>query len=290
MRVSQNIRQRLSHYSWELAYFTYRPGVLPSYDKLKQTLHIINNPYNDKWFADPFILRDTEQVLTLLVEEFDSNVNKGRIAQIEIDKSSDMIVTCDIVLELPTHLSFPAIYRTDDRIYVNPENSASGASYLYEYDDVSKKLLNPIKILDEPITDAIISKQPDGYHLYATCLPNPNGCDLKHYASHEFFGPYKFVEQESYSGCRARMAGKFFKEGDNVIRPAQDCNGAYGKAVVFYNGNVVIGELRPTSIKYSGIHTFNVDDGIGVIDIKRNDFPLFAYAKELIKRIIFGIK
>lgn len=282
MSILRKIKESLVHYSWELAYFDYDKQILTQGLDFSK-IHIVKNPYKNKWFADPFILQDTECELTLLVEEFDYDVNRGRIAQIKIDKSKDTIVSCDIILDLPTHLSFPAIYRINDKVFVHPENSASGASFIYEYDERSKKLINPIKVLAEPITDAIVVKEAEIFKMYATRLPDPNGCNLRTYVSKDFFGPYTMSYVDKIPHCCARMAGHFIMNDGKNVRPAQDCDGAYGKAVVFFDGHTKLGEIRPSTYKYAGVHTFNKLNNVCVIDIKRYDHSLFIYIKNKIK-------
>lgn len=282
MSILRKIKKSLMHYSWELAYFDYDKQILTQGLDFGK-IHIVKNPYKNKWFADPFILRDTECELTLLVEEFDYDVNRGRIAQVVIDKSKDAIVSCDIILDLQTHLSFPVIYRIGDKVVVHPENSVSGFSFMYEYDECSKKLINPIKVLDEPVTDAIIIKESNEFKMYATRLPDPNGCNLKTYVSKDFFGPYTMSYVDEFPHCCARMAGQFIINDGKNIRPAQDCDGAYGKAVVFFDGHTKLGEIRPSTYKYAGVHTFNKLNNVCIIDIKRYDYPLFIYLKNTIK-------
>lgn len=277
----------LTHYTWDLAYFDYEPNIIT--DGLKK-VHVVKNPFKKKWFADPFILENTDEHLILLVEEFDSSIQRGRIAQIIIDKLKKVIVSCDIILDLPTHLSFPAIYRYKEQIIVHPENSASGASYMYSYDKNAKLLVNPIKVLDEPITDAVIIKSGDEYIMYATRVPESNGSILRLYVSKNFWGPYIYRSAEKYHSNHARMAGKLFEINNKKIRPAQDCNGAYGKAVIFYDRQSILGEIRPHSVKYAGVHTFNTLGTIGVIDLKRYDYPLFIKVKDLIKKVLWGGK
>jgi hypothetical protein len=284
MSILRNIKESLVHYSWELAYFDFDKKILTQGLDFSK-IHIVKNPYKNKWFADPFILRDTELELTLLVEEFDYDVKRGRIAQIVIDKYKNAIVACDIILDLPTHLSFPVIYRIGDKIIVHPENSASGASFMYEYDESTKKLINPKKVLDEPVTDAIIVKERGFFKMFATKLPEPNGCNLRTYVSKKLTGPYTLSEVDKYPHYRARMAGQIITSEGKNIRPAQDCEGAYGKAVIFYDDHTEVGEIRPSSYKYAGVHTFNKLNDICIIDIKRFDYPLFVSFKNFIKKL-----
>lgn len=65
------------------------------------------------------------------------------------------------------------------------------------------------------------------------------------------------------------MAGMHILQKRELIRPAQDCSDAYGKAVIFYKGNKQVGQLVPDGFKYSGLHTFNVKDKTFIIDLKK---------------------
>ncbi len=271
------------HYTWDLAYFRFIPELIGSPLDFKN-LNIVTNPYKNKWFADPFILSNNERELQLLVEEFDSSVKRGRIARIVIDKLSNTITDCNIILDLPTHLSFPAIYREDGRIYVTPENSASGALYIYEYNSVTDKLESKTMLHPEPLTDAIIDKCENVYRMYATCMPSPNGNVLNIFEADSLMGPYIKKKEHILDTNTARMAGYIFHNKGRVIRPAQDCSGGdYGKAVIFYDGSKKIGRLSPMGIKYSGLHTFNTYNGIGIIDLKKYDYPFIYRLKTIIK-------
>lgn len=128
-----SIKQKFAHYTWDIAYGIYSERIVT--EGLKGIkLHIVSNPYKNKWFADPFILEEDDENIQFLVEEFDYYVRRGRIARIMVDKKDNKIIECSIILDLPTHLSFPAIYRVDGEVFVHPENSASGSSYIYRYD------------------------------------------------------------------------------------------------------------------------------------------------------------
>ena len=220
-----DFKQKLAHYTWDIAYGVYSDKIIT--DGLKGVkLHVVRNPYKNKWFADPFILEENENSIQFLVEEFDFSVGRGRIARLKICKKSNKIIDCSIILDLPTHLSFPVIYRVDDEIYVHPENSASGASYIYQYDRSADRLVSPQIMVDEPITDAIIREDGEMYRMYATRIPDTNGCTLHEYVSKSLLGPYRHVGENLFDKNTARMAGMFLTNAyDQIIRPAQNCFG-----------------------------------------------------------------
>ena len=267
----QKIKKRLLHYSWSLAYGDFDESIV--FNGLSiDDLHFVNNPYENKWFADPFILEDGLDTIDLLVEEFDNVINRGRIAHLIVDKKTDKIVHCNIILDLPTHLSFPAIYRCNDKIYVHPENYKSGNSFIYEYDYLNDILINPVLVSNEALTDAVIVRKGDHYEMYSTLGENPNGGDLIIYRADSFLGKYTKISQQHFSHHSARMAGSFIQTSIGEIRPAQLCDGAYGRAVLFYHRDKVVGRLSPWGL-FDGLHTFNVYKSKFVIDLKKYDFP-----------------
>ena len=280
-----SLKEKLAHYAWDIAYGMYSDSIIT--DGLKNIkINVVRNPYKNKWFADPFILEEGKNASQFLVEEYDYDVGRGRIARLKVDKTSKKIVECSIILDLPTHLSFPVIYRMDSEVYVHPENSASGASFIYRYDRIADKLVEPKLMVEEPIVDAIIRKTGGGlYHMFATRVPETNGCILYEYASENLFGPYKHVGEKIYEKNTARMAGMFLITAeDKTIRPAQDCFGGYGKAVIMFDAHKEICRLEPASYKYAGIHTFNTFNGLFVIDYKKYDYPLLYKFIKMLKK------
>jgi len=241
----------------------------------------------DETLPDPFILAENEHFIQFLVEEFDSCVNRGRIARIVVDKKCDTITECHIILDLPTHLSFPAIYRDEEGfIYVHPENSASGKSSIYRYDKAEDKLVEPLELVDKPLTDAIIQYENGKYIMYATEIPGEAGPFLKVFESDSILKPFVKVNEIDFGNRTARMAGQFLKTEYGIIRPSQDCIYDYGEAVLFYRGKEIIGELRPSGWRYEGIHTFNTYQNTFVIDLKKYNHAWIHYHLKALKKKI----
>jgi hypothetical protein len=284
-KILNRIRLALSEYKWDLAYGNYTDCIITNGLKAID-YHIIKNPFVHKWFADPFILDESSEELKVLVEEFDDRVNRGRIARLVIDKRTHTITDCKIVLDLSTHLSFPAIYKMDDKIYVHPENSASGTSKIYLYDEEQEMLTNPITILDKPLTDAVIVAENGLHCMYATQIPTSSRNRLDVYQSDTFEGPYIYIKTIDFCKNNARMAGLFISIDGSFIRPAQDNNHDYGEAVLFYNGTKIIGEIRPQGLPYEGVHTFNKSKNTFVIDLKKYNYPILH---SLLKNVYYKL-
>lgn len=258
----------------------------------------IKNPYKDRWFADPFILDYDELHIFLLVEEFCYKNQRGRIARLTINRK-DMRCECvDILLDLPTHLSFPFIIRSGNKIYVMPENSQFGALSLYEYDTESNQLVNPKTIIKRPLTDAILVKICGVNYVLTTEIPNQNGNKL---LTFQLSDKLDVVSQDevTFDGNIARCAGDVFTINGVTYRVAQDCTKCYGGAVYIQRIDTIdrtltftnINRIAPQGFLWSkGLHTLNIYKDLIVVDghgYRRPFIGITIDAVATIKRTLF---
>jgi hypothetical protein len=255
-------------------------------------IHWIKDVYKDRWFADPFILDITEDAIIILAEEFYIPRQKGRITKLVINKVSLRIESMETVLELETHLSFPAIFRSGDAVYVYPENSQANRLILYQFDFEKNTLLPVSQLIDEPLADAVILPNGNTFYLFATKSSECNGNTVSIYKSGGLEHKFEFAQSFRFSDNSARSAGAFIRYNNKFIRPAQDCNTEYGKGIVLQelisgDNTFSFRELRriyPASKKwYAGLHTLNVCGKTAVIDGKR-------YKNTPIRKLYFGLK
>ena len=244
---------------------------------LQQDLQPINirwlkHNYSDRWFADPFLIEEDKMHYVVLVEEFMYDTGKGRIARLTIDKKTCRLIKNECLLDLPTHLSFPNFIKHNGIIYVIPENSRSGATYYYNYNDGMKC---EGVLVYKPLTDAVIASFHDEFLIFTTQSYNCNGnvCELFH--ARELFGPYEKKQDICFVDNIARGAGHIFKYGNHWIRPAQICNNDYGEGIclqkiVTEGEKIILQEIKrilPPSKEYAdGFHTYNVFGNSVVID------------------------
>ncbi len=268
-------KQQLKESSWLL-------GIcLNGYDDLVQhNIHWVSNgEYSGKkWFADPFILDYNDKTIDLLVEEFDYNVHRGRIAHIVVDRSIWTVVSCKIILDLSTHLSFPAIYRIDGNIFVCPENYKSGAHNIYLYNQKNEKLEFIKTLYNDKLTDTTLAEINDKWYMLTTSIPHPNGNVLEIMSADKFDGEYKKVQEVFFHERVGRNAGQVFRFNGEYIRPAQFTDSVYGRAMVFQKMGIDeqgkfhfenLWRYESTHKKYNiGTHTFNEYKGMAVIDVK----------------------
>ena len=257
------------------------------------------NPFDDRWFADPFVLSVNGNEVTLLVEDYRYKDEVGRISRVIVDMERNSIVSCKTILE-GGHFSFPAIMRYEGKVYFYPEQSRQGKLELFEYCPKTETCEYVETISDEPLTDAIIYKGV----VFSTRLPEPNGKTLKmfkwpsavqefkHETRNSALGSAAFevvtekeletrnskLETFSFSECIARNAGDFFECGGKVYRPAQECNRWYGNALsiqLYENGEFK--EVR----RIPRWHTLNSYQGVTVVD--RKIFP-FKWVYRMLRR------
>ena len=278
---------------WNLAFIEEPLGEI--IEKGEYKLHWMKGNNCRQWFADPFILEVTKTKIICLVEELSYSTMKGRIAKLEIDRHSYRLMNTKILLDLPTHLSFPYIYRKGTEVFVLPENSASGSSTIYKY-DIYADVLTPLhKIAERPFTDATIFRDGANSYLLSTELPTPNGQQLNifEFSDDTFKSAQKPLQSVYFDNRRARNAGEMFRFGDKLYRPAQDCNGGYGKGVILQEVHLDqsgfhfhdVCSLYPDSWVYNmGYHTFNHYKGLTVIDAHGYRFLLLGRILEMFSK------
>jgi hypothetical protein len=250
---------------------------LSQLDKDRLDVRWMKHRYTDRWFADPFILKIADGEIVLLVEEKYEPIRRGRIARLVVDQTTYQLKSTEVIFEPQTHVSFPAIIRHEGEIYLYPENSDKGKGVLklYKYNERDKKVEEVALLCKEPLTDAIITTQFDAPYLFATKCPCPNNNVLNIYRSDAWDGPYEPYNAFVFKDNTARGAGDLFQMDGKWIRPAQDCNGGYGKGIVLQEIEYEHGKFNfierkrfyPNSWKYrSGLHTLNVQGPIVVVD------------------------
>lgn len=247
--------------------------------------------YKDRWFADPFILDVTDDYIQVLVEEYYDGIKRGRIARLDINRRTMQLEANVTLLQLDTHLSFPAISRKGGMVYIYPENSATGGLDLYEYDVKESSCKRVRRICEEPLTDAVMSDLFGKEQIFSTHIPTQNGDVLTVYEKQADM----FVAQQDirFESNIARNAGDWFREGGKVFRPAQDCNNSYGGAMILQevvkneDGSYGFTDLRriESSNKeyHTGCHTFNYYKGVGVIDVHGQRRPMMAAVFDALK-------
>lgn len=230
---------------------------------------------NDRWFADPFVLDVTDEEILLLVEDYPYVTKKGIISLLHINRATMDVVSRKVLLELPTHLSFPAILRKDGHVYIYPESAGGGKLDMYEYDACKEELTFVKTICDDDVWDSYIT-EAFGEPLMFTAARNDYQLDI-----------YKWdKKKERFVSCQqipsdiknSRLGGAVFEYNGEWYYPAQNCEKTYGGSIDIkqlkveggkLNVEGVVKHLESPSKRYPiGLHTLNEYKGVVVIDVK----------------------
>lgn len=286
--------RELRHNLWNLGFI--EEGLADTLTNKNPKIHWVRKHIKDRWFADPFILNVTDSEIIILAEEYCYEVRRGRIARVIIDRKTYEEKDFEIILDLPTHLSFPFIIRREDKIYLMPENSASGCSTVYEYDDSTRKLTSLHHLAEEPFTDATIFDMNGMSYLCTTMQPETNSKSLKIYSfDKDNLKVVNRIANVEFPIVCGRNAGEVFEVGGHLYRPAQDCTLRYGHGVILQKMGMKDGEwmfenvnsLYPHTFKYNqGIHTFNNYKGLIVIDARGFRNPILGRVLTYIFKLI----
>lgn len=295
--VKMNIIKKLNRNRWNLAFF--KEEDLP--DVLNGNFHNVHwlvNKDQTRWFADPFILDVNENYVEVLVEELTYSINKGRIAKLTVNRNTWELEDLKIILELDTHLSFPMIFRKDNKIIIIPENSASGKSIAYCYNKSSDSLEKVSIVSEEPLTDATLLLDFETTYMLSTKMPDCNGNVLDVYEFNVDSLEAKKVDSIVFKKPIARNAGCPIRINGVLYRPAQDCDGDYGKGVILQKINYDAykaklsfhneASIYPFTFRYQcGLHTLNSYKGMCVIDVRGYLHPIVG---RLIRPLINTVK
>jgi hypothetical protein len=240
--------------------------------------------YKDRWFADPFVLDADEKNIYILAEEFYIPIHRAYIAKLTIDRNTKELVETKPVLKLGTHLSYPAIIRINDHVYIYPESGKSGRLMLYKYNNAHDTVTEERELLHKDVGDATYTDLFGEDLLFCTTPPLYND-EILHIYRKNNEGQYVDSEQIEFKDKIARMAGDFFVVKGEIYRPAQDCNKSYGNGLVIqevshHDGKWSFKDIHryhsPNKEYPLGIHTLNQYNDVIVVDAVGYWHPIIA--------------
>ncbi len=236
-------------------------------------------PPKDRYWGDPFPWQHNGCNYVFIEEKLYST-RRGRIACLELD-ANGALVSRQVVLERPYHLSYPFLFEHEGGLYMLPETAEHRAVELYrcihfpnQWEFV-KDLLGDIYA-----ADATLLEHAGRYWLFAN-VKTPGGSSLD--ALHLFSSddllrgewhphPANPVVQDLAS---ARPAGRIFLQDGRLIRPAQDSSRRYGGALKFQHiltltergySEVTERTFSPAGSRYLATHTFNQAGDLTLVD------------------------
>lgn len=271
MNKVRKLYKKITQDRWEIGFV--EGGLTAVMTKNSLRIHWLQHDYHDRWFADPFVLKVTDYEIQLLVEEYRYENPKGRIALLTVDRDTCELKSLSIVLELDTHVSFPALWRNHGKVFVYPESWLSGRLSLYELKGQHCEPVWGGVICEESMADAIMTDRFGKLLLFSV----KENDKLRVYQLDEETQRFVFSYEKPFGAATARNAGDFFEYEGKIYRPAQVCVQQYGEAVeiqqVVWDGEGNFCFI-PHKTLYSnhpqlntGLHTLNSYKGVTVVDV-----------------------
>jgi len=239
-------------------------------------------PSNDYFQADPFVVDEGEKSY-LFYEELDYKTLKGYLLVSEYDETKKAFVQPKEILRKPYHLSYPNIFFHEGKYYMIPETHENesvdlyeAVSFPYEWKKI-RTFFSDIKAVDATL------HQKDGYWWMFVNIAAKEGFSLNDELYIYYCKDFRTDEWIPHAQnpvvtdvTTARPAGHLIEKEGKLFRPAQDCSGVYGRAMVF---NEVL-TLTPTEYEERvaqhiradfaedlvAVHTFNHSKRFSVID------------------------
>lgn len=291
MKKVRKLYERITRDRWEIGFVEGGLDAVMGQAPLK--VNWLQHGFKDRWFADPFILDVTDTEILVLVEEYRYDAEKGRIALLVVDRQTCELKSLDIILEEETHLSFPAIWRENGKVFVYPESWRSGALSLYELKDGECDPNTKQVLCEEAMADAIMTERFGKLQLFSV----RENDRLRVYDFDIPTQRFVLTFEKPFGKATARNAGDFFEYKGEVYRPAQVCVDHYGEALEIQK---VICDAQenycfiPCKTLYSthgsldsGMHTLNSFKGIAVIDVHGWNQKTIVKSINSIKKFLF---
>ncbi len=195
-------------------------------------------PPRDHFWADPCAV-DHEGQSAIFFEDLEYRTNRGNISVIMFDREGSPKLPPTVALAKPSHLSYPFVFSDNGTLYMVPETSENASIELYRckrFPDQWEFVMYLMK--NVRAVDATIWNHNGKYWLFTGMSEHPE----TGYSDELFLFYSDRLESENWiphprnpivsDVGRARPAGAIFAHKRFWYRPAQDCRGRYGRAIV----------------------------------------------------------
>jgi len=238
----------------------------------------IENPPKH-FLADPFVVKEDNRYFCF-VEDYDCERRRGCISVYELqDKTA---VRLGAAITEPFHMSFPYLFRYNQKLYMCPETCEKGEIRLYE--NVKFPLqwkLSHVLMSNVVASDTMIFEKDGSWWLFTNIDPVEADCCSE---LHIFFSESPLTDAWTphpenpifIDSFKARNGGILFDQG-SIYRVAQKQEfGRYGKSTSINRIDVLTKQtysetqlclVEPNFFRgIIGTHHFHCNDGISVFD------------------------
>ena len=189
----------------------------------------------DSWLADPF-LATHEGCDYLFMEQMVEAQRRARIVCTEIDSTGRASAIAP-VLERPYHLSYPHVFVHQDDFYMIPESGDAGRVELYRARSFPQTW-ELVRVLYEGAAfDTSVHHDGDQFWFFTSIIADAAALasQLLLFRAERLDGDW--IAHPLNPICAdvrfARGAGRIFRSGSRLVRPAQDGSISYGGSMSF---------------------------------------------------------
>lgn len=248
----------------------------------------------DDYLADGFALKYNERLL-LLYEDYSYKGRKGRISSTWYSERSGSFTEPQVLLDQPWHLSYPYLFKHNDKVYCIPECKDHKNVVLYRLDSNTMKLVHERTLIkDLEAVDPTLLNYNNHWYLFFTAGYASNvELHIWHAENLEDeFKPHVLTPVKAdISNCRP--AGTPFYLDGKLYRPAQDCSRSYG-------GRIILNEIKILSEDYflemaanvleppkpfEGLHNISFAGDFMFFDCKQMKFSLANFIYQIQRKI-----
>ncbi len=189
----------------------------------------------DSWLADPF-LATHEGCDYLFMEQMVEAQRRARIVCTEID-STGRASAIEPVLERPYHLSYPHVFVHQDDFYMIPESGDAGRVELYRARSFPQTWELVRVLYEGPAFDTSVHYDGDQFWFFTSIIADAAALasQLLLFRAERLDGDW--IAHPHNPICAdvrfARGAGRIFRSGSRLLRPAQDGSISYGGSMSF---------------------------------------------------------
>ena len=203
------------------------------------SFEVIDNT-DDYWFADPLLFAEGDKTW-LFVEAFNKVAKKGEIGVFDIVDGKAQ--NFHILIQTPTHMSYPFVFKYQNGFYMIPETGAAGHIALYKSKNFPYDWEIDTILLESGVyRDTTVIKNEDGtLTLLSYKQEGTNRFNQKNtftvfsldMEAKKIQKKSEFIDKKKVN----RPAGPCFVINGKAYRVSQKCNRAYGEAMYVYQIN-----------------------------------------------------
>lgn len=205
--------------------------------KKDKTFKKLFPPKGHIW-ADPFIIEEPDYIY-IYVEETETPEGRGFISVLKLDHQLNLIEHKPKIIDKPFHLSYPCVFKIDEKWYMIPESFEANNISLYECTSFPYEWEFTKTLMSDVIAfDATPFYHNKTWYLFVSMMENfgdSHSDELFLFWTEDILNPKwkSVIDNPIVSDVRkARPAGHIIEEKGLLLRPAQDGSVEYGYAIV----------------------------------------------------------